>query len=283
MTSKILLCSDLDRTLIPNGPQKESPQARPVLQQLAEQSQIQLVYVTGRHLALIRDAITEFRLPVPDYAVGDVGSTLYRVGDGHWKPLESWTRLIADDWNNLERHDLVGILEDIDEIELQELEKQSRYKLSYYTDHTVDHRYLVETIRRRLQAKGVNAAVIWSMDEPNNLGLLDILPGYATKLNAIKFFLRIKGIPEKRMVFAGDSGNDLDALTSGLQAVLVKNASEDVRQEALEILSRQQMTDCLYLARGDFLGMNGNYTAGVLEGLAHFFPEAEKWIRAAIK
>jgi hypothetical protein len=24
------------------------------------------------------------------------------------------------------------------------------------------------------------------------------------------------------------------------------------------------------LARGDFLGMNGNYSAGILEGIAHF-------------
>jgi hypothetical protein len=36
--------------------------------------------------------------------------------------------------------------------------------------------------------------------------------------------------------------------------------------------------DTLYLAQGSFLGMNGNYAAGVLEGLAHFFPETAAWL-----
>ena len=90
-------------------------------------------------------------------------------------------------------------------------------------------------------------------------------------------------ISEDLAVFAGDSGNDMDALTSGLRAILVKNATEDVREEAFEILSKKQMADRLYMARGDFLGMNGNYTAGVLEGLAYFFPQTKKWIREAMR
>ncbi len=50
----------------------------------------------------------------------------------------------------------------------------------------------------------------------------------------------------------------------------------------MKILSHKQMTDCLYLAQGDFFGMNGNYTSGVLEGLVRFFPETERWKREAI-
>jgi len=282
MTSKILLCSDLDRTILPNGSQKESPRARSVLQQLAKRPEITLVYVTGRDKALILDAIKEFAIPVPDYAIGDVGTTLYSVTDGKWKMTDSWMRLISKDWKGLERQYLAWLLDDLDEIWLQEPEKQNRYKLSYYADHTVDHHLLVENIRRRLEAKGVDAGIIWSVDEPSKLGLIDVLPEHATKLQAIKFLLQTEGVPEQRTVFCGDSGNDLDALTSGLQAVLVKNAAEDIRNETLEILRHKQMTGRLYIARGDFWGMNGNYAAGVLEGLAYFFPETEKWIREAI-
>ena len=36
-------------------------------------------------------------------------------------------------------------------------------------------------------------------------------------------------------------------------------------------------TQSLYIARGDYLGMNGNYSAGILEGVAHYMPDAEKW------
>jgi hypothetical protein len=81
-------------------------------------------------------------------------------------------------------------------------------------------------------------------------------------------------------MFAGDSGNDLDALTCGIPAVLVKNADDAVRREALTQMTSVPYSDRFYMARGDFLGMNGNYSAGVLEGLAHFFPETRLWMTA---
>ena len=89
---KILICSDLDRTLIPNGYEEESAGARPVFRQLAENANIYLAYVSGRDRQLILDAIEEFYLPMPDYAIGDVGTTLYRVMNGNWQ--------LSDDWND---------------------------------------------------------------------------------------------------------------------------------------------------------------------------------------
>ena len=89
--------------------------------------------------------------------------------------------------------------------------------------------------------------------------------------------------PADRTVFAGDSGNDLDVLTSGLQAILVKNATDEVRRETIETLSEKNMTDCLYLARGNFYGMNGNYAAGLIEGLAHYIPETDNLIARALE
>ncbi len=87
-------------------------------------------------------------------------------------------------------------------------------------------------------------------------------------------------VAEKNAVFAGDSGNDLDALTSGLQAILVKNSAADVRKAAFEELAKKGINDCLYIAEGGLQSMNGNYAAGVLEGLVHFFPEVAAWIPA---
>lgn len=82
------------------------------------------------------------------------------------------------------------------------------------------------------------------------------------------------------MVFAGDSGNDLDVLTSGMQSILVGNAAADVRRTATHRLTEIGRIDRLYLATGDFHGMNGNYAAGVLEGVAHFFPETASWFQS---
>jgi hypothetical protein len=91
-----------------------------------------------------------------------------------------------------------------------------------------------------------------------------------------------KGYRKSRVVFCGDSGNDLNVLTSEIQAVLVKNASEEVRCEALESVVKNRRVETLYIAQGNFMGMNGNYTAGVLEGLTHFIPDIHPWIEAAV-
>ena len=36
--------------------------------------------------------------------------------------------------------------------------------------------------------------------------------------------------------------------------------------------------DALYIARGGLMDMNGNYTAGVLEGVVHYQPEIRDWL-----
>jgi hypothetical protein len=279
---KILLCSDLDRTLIPNGYQEESAHARPAFRQLAENADIYLAYVSGRGKQLIIDAIEEFYLPEPDYAIGDVGTTLFRITNGNWQLSDEWSDEIGTDWKGLSWKELSEFLEDIDGIQLQEPEKQSQHKLSFYTDQDVDHPHLKEKIHLVLVQKGLRANIIWSVDEIRTNGLLDIIPARANKLHAIQFLMKQEQFSEENTVFAGDSGNDLDVLTSGLQAILVKNAMDEVRKEAIETLSDKQMLNRLYLPEGNFLGLNGNYAAGVVEGLFHFFPETEQLIANAV-
>ena len=116
---KILICSDLDRTIIPNGYQEESAHARAVFRQLAEDSNIFLAYVSGRDKKLILDAIEEFYLPMPDYAIGDIGTTLYRIINDNWQLSEDWSDEIGQDWKSLARGNLSEFLEDMEEIRLQ--------------------------------------------------------------------------------------------------------------------------------------------------------------------
>jgi sucrose-6F-phosphate phosphohydrolase len=280
---KILICSDLDRTIIPNGYQEESAHARAVFRQLAEDSNIFLAYVSGRDKKLILDAIEEFYLPMPDYAIGDIGTTLYRIINDNWQLSEDWSDEIGQDWKSLARGNLSEFLEDMEEIRLQEPEKQKQYKVSFYTDQNVDPQRLIKNIRDVLAEKDVRANIIWSVDEISTDGLLDIIPPRANKLHAIQFLMQQEHFPEDRTVFAGDSGNDLDVLTSGQQTILVKNATEDIRKEAIKKLSEKNLTNRLYLPRGNFFGMNGNYAAGVMEGLAHFIPETRALIAKAVE
>ncbi len=276
----LLLCSDLDRTILPNGPQPESPRARPLLRRLAARSGFGLAYVSGRSEGLLKAAIDEYRIPVPDYAIGDVGTTIYEP-HRDWAPWEDWAEEIGGDWKGKTRKDLADLFSDLSALRLQEPEKQNTFKLSYYADAGADAKALKGKMAERLTAEGVRASLIWSVDEGENVGLLDVLPERATKVHAIRFLMKKKGFSEERTVFAGDSGNDLPALTSGLQAVLVANARNDVRREARSAMAEKGMDSRLYLARGGFLGMNGNYGAGVLEGLAHFLPETAAWMATA--
>ncbi len=278
MDLKILLCSDLDRTILPNGSQEESPQARPLLRALVRRPEIILAYVSGRHKGLLLEAIDTYALPVPDYAIGDVGTTIYEIRGDTWRPWQAWAEEIAPDWKGKRHDELAALFTDIDALALQEPEKQNTFKLSYYAPEAIDRAALLSRMRERLVAHGVRASLIWSIDEAAHTGLLDVLPERATKVHAIRFLMARKGISERRVVFAGDSGNDLPVLTSGLQAVLVANARDEVRDEARQVVRAKGISERLYLAKGGFLGMNGNYAAGVLEGLAHFRPEARAWM-----
>jgi len=277
----VLLCSDLDRTLLPNGPQPESLEARKLLRALAERPEVTLAYVSGRHRGLLQQAIDEYELPLPDYAIGDVGTTIYEVDGNEWRPWKEWHEEIAVDWCGKSREDLQQSLVDIGQLRLQEDSKQNVFKLSYYAPADIVPDELLAQVRGRLTAEGVHASLIWSVDEMADVGLLDILPEHATKLHAIEFLMQRKHFAPERTVFAGDSGNDLPVLTSGLQAVLVGNARDDVREEAMQSVQQAGHPASLYLAQGGLLGMNGNYSAGVLEGLVHFLPHTLKWLQEA--
>lgn len=281
MATEILLCSDLDRTLLPNGPQSESPQARPLLRALAKRPEMTVAYVTGRHLELLQKAVADYDLPVPRYAIGDVGTTLYEVVDGRWTRWQPWSDEIASDWKGRSHDDLQDLFSDIDLLRLQEPKKQNTFKLSYYADTHIDSRSLLERMQKRIDDEGIRASLIWSIDEAEDKGLLDVLPKHATKRHAIDFLMKRRSFPDDLTVFAGDSGNDLPVLTSGLQAVLVRNAIDEVRTEALQRVREGGFENRLYLARGGLLGMNGNYAAGVLEGLVHFLPDTLEWLQAA--
>ncbi len=276
--ARYLLCTDLDRTLLPNGGAEESPGARERFARLTARPEVALAYVTGRHQALVRQAIEAYRLPEPDYVIGDVGTSIWRVETGHWQPWDSWADHIADDWAGRDHAALAALFADLPALRPQEPAKQNRFKVSWYAPADIEVAPLLAAMQRRLQPLGVRAALVWSLDETTGTGLLDLLPARATKLHAVEFLIRREGYEPARTVFSGDSGNDLPVLSSPLQAVLVANASAEVRAQALEAAHRAGQADTLYLARGGLLGMNGNYAAGILEGFVHYLPEAAAWV-----
>lgn len=262
----LLLATDLDRTILPNGTQEEPENARNNFRKYAEQDFVTLVYISGRGKQLLQDAITEYSIPLPAYAIGDVGTTIFVTHDTSWKPLPEWEKAIAKDWNGNTHADVQKILDGIDGLRLQEDEKQNTFKLSYYTPENINRDAVIATMRTKLKAKRIEAALIWSIDGEQQTGLMDVLPKSATKLHALTFLMDFLGFHTSNTVFCGDSGNDMPALTSGINAVLVANARDEIKTEASATLKKNGKRKTLYIAQQ-------NYSAGVLEGVAHFFPD----------
>jgi hypothetical protein len=280
VSDKLLICTDLDRTLLPNGEAPESAAARAHFAALVQRPDVDVAYVTGRHQALVLAAIEEYRLPTPDYVLGDVGSTIYEIQSGEWRLWQEWQDEIAPCWAGYTHDRLAALFEDMELLTQQEPEKQNTFKLSYYVPETTDVDALLQDMQQRLQRNNIRASLIWSVDDLEHVGLLDLLPQNATKLHAVEFLMQRKGYAHDKTLFAGDSGNDLAVMASEVNSVLVANARADVRQQAREQAAQHGNTDHLYVARGDFLGMNGNYSAGIVEGLVHFMPWTRAWLAA---
>jgi len=276
--SRLLLCTDLDRTLIPNGSQPESGQARGYMESLVGRPEVTLVFVSGRDRALVEQAMTTYQLPCPDFVIGDVGTSIYRVGPKHeWSPLGAWQRQIAVDWGGKSATDLQIMLNDIKALRPQESSKQNLFKLSFYVPVELDTAGLSAIIHQRLESAGVQARLVWSVDEVENTGLLDVLPLRASKLHAIEALMEQQGFDLHNTVFCGDSGNDMEVLISPVPAVLVANGHEDIRCRVIKLARQAGTEKQLYIASGEFLNMNGNYGAGMLEGIAHYYPDTLAW------
>lgn len=270
----LLICTDLDRTLIPNGPQSEPKGARAAFARLARSPQVCLAYVSGRHRALVEKAMEHYQLPEPDFVIGDVGTTIYHVGPGReWAHQSGWDEEISSDWGGHTHAELKSLLQGIGTLRPQEHSKQNRHKLSYYVPAKIDQGSLDTTIISRLQSLGIKCNLVWSLDEPRGIGLLDILPASASKCHAIDWLMGDQEFDTSNTVFCGDSGNDMEVLASQIPAVLVANAEAEVKQQASELAAAAGNTDTLYIAQGGFAGMNGNYSGGMLEGIAHYHPD----------
>ena len=155
----------------------------------------------------------------------------------------------------------------VDGLTEQEREHCGPFKQSYYVDHDRNETVL-KAVNERVKGN-FDEVIVYSFDSQSGKGLLDFLPKSATKQTALEFIADELGVNKSDVVFCGDSGNDVFPLTAGFSGVLVRNADEQL------VASVKQAADAdpelrLYFAKGDFKGLNGFYTSGVIEGAYHY-------------
>lgn len=244
----MLLCSDLDGTLIPDGRVPEPANARVQFRRYVVDNDIRVVYATGRSVEHADAGIIYADLPLGWALIADAGASLYYRDMWGWQPWTGYEELIKPQWTP---DDICALLDGVPGVAPQEESRQTEFKVSFYcTSH-----YAKDEIAARLV--DVECTELWSSD--GDVGwLFDVLPLNASKRHALLYAADEPGI-----VFAGNDGNDLPILGSDIRSVLVANADWLTRAAAKVNARTSGHEDRLYLA-------SQPYAAGVLEGLQHF-------------
>lgn len=262
-----ILATDLDRTLLPNGRWKADSEAIDLFNRLTATQDVLVVYVTGRNLALTENAIKEYGVRYPDVLCGDVGTSIRKYENGEWRFDEGWiahVKRASPRWSASAIRDAVSRVAGMRE---QESEHLNPFKQSYYVEHDKKDVVLKE-IDELVKGK-FDEVIVYSFDSQDGKGLLDFLPASATKQTALEYVAEEFGAAKGDVVFCGDSGNDIFPLTAGFRGVLVRNADEQLVANVKKAMHENPDLN-VYFAQGNFRGLQGYYTSGVIEGAYHY-------------
>jgi len=108
----------------------------------------------------------------------------------------------------------------------------------------------VKEIRTHLRKRDLHAKIIYSHN-----AYLDLLPVRASKGLAIQYLTIKWGLDPRKILVAGDSGNDEEMLRGNNLGVIVANYSKE--------LAKLQGRQDIYFAQGA-------YAWGILEGMNHY-------------
>ncbi|MCG6954779.1 MAG: HAD family hydrolase [Gemmatimonadetes bacterium] len=263
-TPDTLLAADLDGTLIPTI---DTPAQRRAVSDFRDavegaRASLGVAYVTGRHLELAHEGITAWALPLPDFLMCDVGTSVYRRTGDHFEADPIFAGEMRAALGGRNAGAVRAALSGLEGLTLQGETQQSDFKASFTFPWSQRSR-ISESVSAALSASRLPVDLVTSRDPETGLGLLDALPAGGAKDRAVLYVARLLNLTPDQVIFAGDSGNDEAALLSGVRGVLVGNASEEVRASVRAKASRLGLSDRVYLA-------SGTVAAGVLEGLSHF-------------
>jgi HAD superfamily hydrolase (TIGR01484 family) len=262
-----ILATDLDRTLLPNGKWEADEGVIELFNELTEQQEVLVVYVTGRNLDLTERAIKEYGVRYPNVLVGDVGTTIRKYENGDWSFDEGWIAHVKRESPRWDAGAIREAIAGVEGVREQEAEHLNQFKQSYYVNH--EHR---EEILREIDelVKGkFDEVLVYSFDSVSGDGLLDCLPNSATKQTGLEYVCEEYGTDIADAVFCGDSGNDIFPLTAGFSGVLVRNADEQLAQDVKAAMAKNPNLK-VYFAKGGFKGLSGYYTSGVIEGAFYY-------------
>ncbi|WP_313942713.1 MULTISPECIES: HAD family hydrolase [Calothrix] len=198
---------------------------------------------TGRSLQSSLEMLEEYRFPMPDVLIVSTGSEIYYgaqvIADINWQ------RHISYHW---QPDAIRQAMAELPGVKLQPPEGQGKFKISYFIDEekSVSYREIMRHLRRhKLHVKGIYSHNMY----------LDLVPIRASKGDAIRYCALKWGLPIKRFLVAGASGNDETMLAGNTLGVVVGNYSPE--------LEKLRSYPQVYFAQG-------HYAWGILEALDRY-------------
>ncbi|MGR3502369.1 HAD-IIB family hydrolase [Pseudaestuariivita sp.] len=204
---RFYLATDLDGTFLGG-----TPEARERLYNWIEDNRqsVGLIFVTGRDPGFIHELCDLYGLPMPEYVIGDVGTTIARVVDDVILPMHALEAEIAKAWDNAGPK-VKGALAHIPGLKPQK--GLFRYRMSFHMDPVtfeVHRDRVIDTVTQM----GLDCLV--SDDQ-----FVDVLPRGVSKGPSLLRLLKHLGVPHGNVLTAGDTLNDLSMLTLQTPSVAV--------------------------------------------------------------
>ncbi|WP_439124800.1 HAD-IIB family hydrolase [Marivita sp.] len=235
-----VLATDLDGTFL-GGSAKDREELYNWIED--NRATVGLIFVTGRHPEFIHDHCDSFGIPMPDYVIADVGTTIAQVqSPGMVLPVPELEAPIAKAWDG-KADQVKALMDAVDGLTLQDT--PFRYRLSYHISPNGFDAAHLDPVR----ALGVDVLV-------SDNRFVDVLPKGISKGPTLLRLIATLGISDERILTAGDTLNDISMLTADLHAVAV-GGSEQALYDALPDSSK------IHRARSEG-------AAGILEAVAAF-------------
>ncbi|MCH2394306.1 HAD-IIB family hydrolase, partial [Oceanibaculum sp.] len=199
----LILATDLDGTFLGGSDE----QRRDLYEHLNQRDDALLIFVTGRDLDFIRGLIAQPGMPRPHYIIGDVGTTI--VDGQDFAPLAEVQDEIGERWGDAGDR-VRKMLADEPGLELQPTPFHRR--VSYY--------YQPDSLRPETLRKIEEAGFDWLLSAET---FLDVLPKGVAKGPTLLRTVAALGLPQDRVLVAGDTLNDLSLFETKLKGVAVGN------------------------------------------------------------
>jgi sucrose-6F-phosphate phosphohydrolase len=237
------VASDIDGTLL--GNEAAAERFRCAWNGLGSRERPLLIYNSGRPADDILALVDAKLLPVPDYVIGGVGTTI--VDARRRARVEAFVVELGQPFDQAA---LAAVMNTIEGIAPQAAVDQHSHKSSWCLPDAEEER--IRAIAARLAGAELDVKLVYSSKRD-----LDILPHAGGKGGALAWICRELAVGLDEVIVAGDTGNDQEMFElPHVRGILVANALAELRQA----ISNDRRH---FLARS-------SHADGVLEGLRHW-------------